>query len=266
MSDPSSSPAAASTPSKPRQRNPVERFLVWGLILGLLVVVGFEGVARIGYDRSRENILAAMEASEAQMGEVHPLLIDQVSPLLVGFPVESQEDDGWEGTRHYVWHGLFRNHGLHLTYRLKNGIVFGMVSDDAPPEPVIAPSPSLSTEETVEQANPRAGGRGAEGGGDGGQRPRFDPMQSDADGDGKLSREEAPERLREVFVEIDTNGDGFLDAEELAARRARRGGGAGGGGRGGNAEGGDAGAPEGASPQRPAAEDAAPAPAAPAQP
>lgn len=261
-SSPRPSAAAASKSPAPPRRNPAERVVVWGLIIALVVVVGVEGAARIGYDRSRENILAAMESSEEQMGEVHPLLIDQVRPLLVGFPTETDENDGWEGTTHYVWRGLFRKHGLQLTYRLKSGIVFGMVSDDAPPEPAVLPRPSLTTEETVEQAVPRGGG-----GGEGGQRPRFDPMQSDADGDGKLSRDEVSERLRDAFAEIDTNGDGFLDAEELAARRARRGGGGGGGaGRGGNTEGGEASAPPGDRPQRPAAESAEPAAAAPEQP
>ena len=38
--------------------------------------------------------------------------------------------------------------------------------------------------------------------------------QSDQDGDGKLSREEAPERIRNIFDRVDTNGDGFLDDNE----------------------------------------------------
>jgi len=38
--------------------------------------------------------------------------------------------------------------------------------------------------------------------------------QSDQDGDGKLSREEAPERIRNIFERVDANGDGFLDDAE----------------------------------------------------
>jgi Ca2+-binding EF-hand superfamily protein len=41
--------------------------------------------------------------------------------------------------------------------------------------------------------------------------------RADADGDGKLSLEEAPPFLKKQFAKIDTNGDGFLDKAELEA-------------------------------------------------
>lgn len=65
---------------------------------------------------------------------------------------------------------------------------------------------------------------------DGGARPdRIDPEQlmerRDADGDGRLSREEWP-LGDEAFERLDANGDGFLSAEELQnlgeARRQRQ--------------------------------------------
>jgi Ca2+-binding EF-hand superfamily protein len=48
--------------------------------------------------------------------------------------------------------------------------------------------------------------------------------RADADGDGKLSMEEAPPFLKKQFSKIDTNGDGFLDKGELEAwfRRHRK--------------------------------------------
>ena len=64
----------------------------------------------------------------------------------------------------------------------------------------------------------RAGDR--PGGGD----PARRMLQFDADGDGRISRQEAPGRVQDRFDRIDTNGDGFLDADELHAMSAMRGG------------------------------------------
>ncbi|MCH2571506.1 MAG: hypothetical protein MK103_09065 [Planctomycetes bacterium] len=66
------------------------------------------------------------------------------------------------------------------------------------------------------------GGGGGQGGGKGGGRS-FDLMDYDSDGDGKVSKSEAPERLQAFFDRMDPNGDGFIDAEEIAAARQRRG-------------------------------------------
>jgi collagen type III alpha len=41
---------------------------------------------------------------------------------------------------------------------------------------------------------------------------------ADANGDGKISKEEAPDRLKENFDRFDANGDGFID--DMEARRA----------------------------------------------
>lgn len=41
--------------------------------------------------------------------------------------------------------------------------------------------------------------------------------EADANGDGKLSKEEAPERMKENFDRIDANEDGFVDETELRA-------------------------------------------------
>ncbi|MBA3314234.1 MAG: hypothetical protein H0T47_13235 [Planctomycetaceae bacterium] len=88
----------------------------------------------------------------------------------------------------------------------------------------------LSGDEIRPQFGP--GGPGGPGG--------FDPaaminrmMESDADKDGKLSKEEVPERMRDGFDRLDGNKDGFIDKAELEemGRRFRSGGSAGPGGR-----------------------------------
>lgn len=81
------------------------------------------------------------------------------------------------------------------------------------------------------------GGPGGPGGGS--RSGGFDLMQFDADGDGKVSKQEAPERMQEGFDGLDTNKDGALDRAEINALRDmmrakfRSGGGPGGGGFGG---------------------------------
>ena len=93
------------------------------------------------------------------------------------------------------------------------------------------------------------GQAGGQGGGQGGQRPRMDPTQMlermDANGDGKLSKDEVPPQLAErMFDNADTNKDGFLDKAELEAmaKAAPQRGQGGQGGQGGQ-RGGQAGAP-----------------------
>ncbi len=65
-------------------------------------------------------------------------------------------------------------------------------------------------------------------------------MSNDKNGDGFVSKEEAPEFLQRFFDRVDTNTDGKISKEEAdaARERMRQGGGGGpggpGGGRGGN--------------------------------
>ena len=81
----------------------------------------------------------------------------------------------------------------------------------------------------------RGAGGGAPGGREGGPpRGGFETekiiariLESDADGDGKLSRDEAPARMADRFDQMDSNGDGFVDKDEIAARFNGRAAGAG---------------------------------------
>jgi Ca2+-binding EF-hand superfamily protein len=78
---------------------------------------------------------------------------------------------------------------------------------------------TISADEMV--APTRSPGRRPDGpppGGEGGDRPRRGSAPNfaelDKDSDGKISKEEAPERMKERFGQMDQNGDGYLDKEE----------------------------------------------------
>ena len=53
----------------------------------------------------------------------------------------------------------------------------------------------------------------------------------DKDGDGKISKDEAPGGMKDRFDSMDTNGDGFIDKAEQAELMKKFQGGGGGGGR-----------------------------------
>ena len=59
--------------------------------------------------------------------------------------------------------------------------------------------------------------------GDPAQRWRMMMGRFDADGDGKLSRDEAPPFMRERFGLMDRNGDGFVTEDEMREMRGRGG-------------------------------------------
>ena len=73
--------------------------------------------------------------------------------------------------------------------------------------------------ETEELENMLPPGRGAPGGG------RLDPAerlrQFDADGDGRITRDELPDRMERMVDRFDTNGDDVIDAVELEAMTER---------------------------------------------
>ena len=46
-------------------------------------------------------------------------------------------------------------------------------------------------------------------------------MSYDKDGDKKISKEEAPEQIKNFFDRMDTNEDGFIDAKEIAEARRK---------------------------------------------
>lgn len=109
------------------------------------------------------------------------------------------------------------------------------------------------------EGRPRGGeGRPGEGRPGGEGRPTAEAfiarvMEADKNGDGKISKEEAPERMARGFDRLDEDGDGFVSKKELEAMAARFGQGRPGGGRPGGQGGGrpPRGEGGGGRPQRP---------------
>ncbi|MGY8770694.1 MAG: hypothetical protein ACKVH8_19970 [Pirellulales bacterium] len=80
-------------------------------------------------------------------------------------------------------------------------------------------------------------------------------MEADANKDGKISKSEAPDRMKPVFDRADTDGDGFVTKDELKRMFERSSQGRPGGTKGGGpGRGGDQPSGEGVRPKRPAAE------------
>jgi hypothetical protein len=76
-------------------------------------------------------------------------------------------------------------------------------------------SPSNRPEGFAGRPNNRPPGNPGQGGQSRGRIPQFADL--DKDGDGKISLDEAPERMAEHFDEHDTNSDGFIDKKEQDA-------------------------------------------------
>ena len=93
----------------------------------------------------------------------------------------------------------------------------------------------LNSEELVaalSEMRPPGGPEGANGGPGGpGGAAWADNMfkQNDKDGDGKLTGDEIPERMRQGMARVDTNNDGSVDRAEVERMMKNFGGGAGGG-------------------------------------
>ena len=215
-----SQPASNTPASAKRPRSPAERVLVWGGIVVLLVLVGVQARARFGYTMTLNALQDRIAEDEGP--NPRPLLVSDVNSHLVGWPGQSRKEESQHrGTIQLSWRGLTTTYEITLPFdpSEKEPAIFGLETKDAP---TVEEQLATTEEEFV---MPTAGpsmmptggpGPGMHGAGPGGGR---DPMANDADGDGKLSREEAQGRLQENFDAADTDADALLSLEEITAWR-----------------------------------------------
>lgn len=233
-----------------KRRSPVERALVWGGIGILALVVVWEAWARFGYSRTLSRWQDAMVAAERGNGSSALTLAD-AQRMVSGSATKSMpERQGSFQVITYRWNSLFgRNYAISMSVtRGEAPEVVGLQTADAPedeepPEAVpmvaeqssgepqaarsssndknVAEKPSQtqeerSTESVAEQAQKSSGPAPGPLAGVAG----FIMGSMDRDGDGKLSPDEAPEKIRPYFSRLDQNGDRLLDYDEVYTARS----------------------------------------------
>lgn len=252
-SDPAKNPSAppASPPAK-KPRNAVELFVVRAGIVILVLLATVQAHARFGYEWSLRKLQSRLATEEET---AVPLLLSDVPGMIVGFPSRTQmEDRHWHAVV-YKWRGITKAYEIRMPYYSseKNPAILALETADAPPPPSYEPKESpegvAPPMESMAGSSGMGGGPGmGSGPGMGGRGPRPDPMANDKDGDGRLSKEEASERMAANFEQWDANSDGFVDKDEVAAARARFA----------QSRGGSGGPPEGEQPRGPAPESEKP--------
>jgi hypothetical protein len=173
MAQSSPVPPASQPPGKPAAapakaaRSPLERILVWGGIVALILVVAYQAHARFGYDMTRKALEQRLAEDEGQ--EAKQLFIKDLDQYVVGWPSRKQEQKNkHQATVELTWPGLGPSYtyGMVVFYDPEEDgePVFNMVTRDykEPDEEESRPATSPKTADASgTPAAPAAGGPAA---------------------------------------------------------------------------------------------------------
>ena len=212
------SPAQSRLPATPRKRrSPVERAIVWGVIVLLGSRAGYELWGGRGYRRTISAWNAAMDsAHESERPE--KFLLSKARALVTGTPSSSPivQQGQWYVTT-YRWGSLLRKY--EATLKCLPGddpaVILIETSDSgeysAPRRAPAAPHPGAAERQQAGASEEPLRAPAASSG--------FVIGAWDKNGDGRIDAEEAPGPVRANFDTLDVNADGFLDSHEIAAPR-----------------------------------------------
>ena len=220
---------------QPKNSGSKRSLILFGALALMLCALGYDRlVARPGVELAYDKIAAEYEIENAKGDRF--MTNEMVSKMVGGLPARTFNDPKGEFVEVYSWRaGLpFKTHDLFVVYqpvgdkqqfvRLSKFVydqtdqIFAGLSESAMERSLdtesVAPTDSVSftvSEQENSSSQDNSSGRQRERG--------FDPeamfKRNDADGDGKLSGDEIPERMRDGLVEIDTDTDGAVTLEEF---------------------------------------------------
>lgn len=147
MSADSSNKKTSSSGRDKPSRNPVERAIVWGLILGLLGLVGYEYKQQSAYNASLKVVTEKLKDDETKHAAV-----GELRQALSGNPIETAPETKSRLNRlvEWRWHSFFKDYRIRImAEKGDDGVVFAFstpsAKDDADEAPATATASTPTT-------------------------------------------------------------------------------------------------------------------------
>ncbi len=153
--DGSKTNSPASGPAKP-SRNPIERAIVWGLILCLLGLVGYEFKQQKAYNASLKTVTEKLKDDERQHSAV-----GELRQALSGSPIETSPETKSRLNRviEWRWHSFFKDYRIRIVAEKgDDGIVFAFSTPTAKEEADEAPVTASTSSPTPSAPGGMMGG------------------------------------------------------------------------------------------------------------